>query len=96
MCNESGTSKHNFMLTLAWQYTEAAVRSCFTKWVFLEISQIHMTTLVRESLFNNVGSFQPATFFKKEALTQAFSNFGKIFKNTFFIEEFCVATSGVI
>ena len=52
--NKSHTRKPYLRLLLAWQYTEEAVCRCFTKKVFLEISQISQETPVPEPLFDKV------------------------------------------
>lgn len=58
--------------------------------------KIHRATPVLGSLFNKAARVQAATIIKKETLSQVFSNFYKIFRNNFFIEELCVTTSKYI
>ena len=71
--------------------TEAVVRRCSVKKVFLEISQnLH---LCQRHLFNKVADLA-CNFIKKESLAQVFfSEFCEISKNTFFYRTPLVAAS---
>ena len=75
------------------EQTEAVVRRCSIKKVFLEISQNSQENIcVRESL-NKVSHLRPATLFKK-TLAQVFScEFCEIYKSTFFHRAPLVAAS---
>ena len=70
-------------LLLTLPFSEAAVRRCSTKQMFLKILQKHKKTSVRETCFNKVAGLL------KETPVQMFSSkFCKIYKNTHFIEHF--------
>ena len=69
--------------------SEAAVRRCSSKQVFLKISQCLQKTPVFESLFNKAGALKACIFIKKEIPTQVFScEYCKIFKNSFLVKHF--------
>ena len=68
--------------------SEAAVRRCSSKQVFLKISQCSQKTPVFESLFNKAGALKACIFIKKEIPTQVFScEYCKIFKNSFLVKD---------
>ena len=65
---------------------EAVVLKCFLKKMLLKIYQISQENT--QSLFFNRVQAQASNFIKKQTLAQVFScESGKIFKNTFFIED---------
>ena len=70
--------------------SEAAVRRCSSKQVFLKISQSSQKTPVFvESLFNKTGALKAYSFIKKEISTKVFScEYCEIFKNSFLEEHF--------
>ena len=69
--------------------SEAAVRRCSSKQVFLKISQCSQKTPVFESLFNKAGALKACIFIKKEIPTQVSScEYCEIFKNSFLVEHF--------
>ena len=69
--------------------SEAAVRRCSSKQVFLKISQCSQKTPVFESLFNKAGALKACIFIKKEIPTQLSScEYYEIFKNSFLVQHF--------
>ena len=69
--------------------SEAAVRRCFSKQVFLKIYQSSQKTPVFETFFNKAGALKACIFIKKEIPTQVFFfEYCKIFKNSFLVEHF--------
>ena len=87
MSNKLGTSKPFPILILAWQYTKAVVRRCFTKYIFLKIFQNSQDKTWR---------LPSRKFIEKETPAHMFSRFKKKIKNTFFIEELWATTSKYI
>ena len=67
---------------IARWFTEAAVRRCSTKLVFLKISQSSQENTRDEVFFNKVVVFQPATLLNKTPTQVFFCKFWLIFKNT--------------
>ena len=51
----------------------AAIRRCFSKWVFLNIPNIHRKTFVLESLFNKVTGLMACNLIKKRLQHRCFS-----------------------
>ena len=69
--------------------SEAAVRRCSSKKVFLKNSQCLQKTPVFECLFNKAGALRACIFIKKEIPTQASScEYCEIFKNSFLVQHF--------
>ena len=69
--------------------SEATVRRCSSKQVFLEISQCSLKAPVFESLFNKAGALKACTFIKKVIPTQvSFCEYCEIFKNSFLVHLF--------
>ena len=80
--------------------SEAFVRRCSVKNMFLEISQKSQeNTCARDSFFNKVAGQRPVAcnFIKKESLAQVFScEFCEIFKSTFSYRTPLVAASTLL
>ena len=78
--------------------TEAVVRKCSVKKVFLKISQNPQETTYTRFSFIIKLQAQAYNFIKKETLTQVLSCewFYKISKNTFLAEHIPVTASGVV
>ena len=70
--------RFSVLLTLILQLSEAAVRRCSLKYVFLKICNIHRKASVLKSLFNKVVYLTPTQMFSCEIW--------EIFKSPFFTE----------
>ena len=61
----NGNDKFSLSNLLQSDLSEAAVRRCSSKELFLKIRNVHRKTPVLESHFNNVADLQPCSFIKK-------------------------------
>ena len=65
------------------EISEAAVRRCSSKQLFLKISQCSQKAPVSESFYNKAGALKACIFIKKEIPTQVFScEYCEVFKNS--------------
>ena len=65
------------------EISEAAVRRCSSKQLFLKISQCSQKAPVFESFYNKAGALKACIFIKKEIPTQVFScEYCEVFKNS--------------
>ena len=93
MSNELGASQLFSMLILGGLYTDVAICRCFTKQVFLKISQSPQDNICMPgSLINKVTGLQPGTLFSVAGVLQI----QEIFKYILFIEELWATTSKYI
>ena len=74
--------------------TEAVVRRCFVKKMFLKISQVIGKPSYQSLFLNKVAGFQPTTLLKNGFLDSCFPvNLANFIKNTYFEEYFWTAAS---